>query len=123
MGRRKHAAERCFGGAAGWKWRSLVLAAAVVGWGSHAHAKQVWIVEFRLPQWRTMHFPTTEKAEQHLRTVKKLGCEATKHDHNGHVDVRYRCVKWKQMKLATDQEAHQWVHWLQRIGFQTVHEH
>ena len=102
---------------------AAVLAATLLLTASYAHARQVWIVEFRLPQWKTMHFSSAAKADQHLRTVKQLGCEATKQDHDGHIDVRYRCVKWKQMKLATDEEAHKWVHWLNHIGFQTSHEH
>ena len=108
----------------GRSWGAALLALLVVLSNVQiAAARQVWIVEFRLPQWKTMHFSSAAKAEQHLQTVKKLGCEAQKHDHDGHVDVRYRCTQWKQMKLATDEEAHRWVHWLKRIGFQTAHEH
>lgn len=88
-----------------------------------ANSNQAWVVEFRLPQWKTMHFSAEPKAEQHLATVKKLGCEAKLLDHEGHFDVRYRCAKWKRMVLDTDAEAHLWVRWLKQVGFETVHEH
>ena len=90
---------------------------------SSANSNQPWVVEFRLPGWKTMHFSGEEKAEHHLVTVKKLGCEAQKLSHDNHYDVRYRCVKWKQMTLDTDAEAHLWVRWLKQVGFETIHEH
>ena len=102
----------------------LGIAAAVLLLGATAaRAEQAWIVQFRLTQWKTMHFSSETKAKTHLQTVQKLGCEAKSFAHDGHTDVRYRCPNWKQMKLATDEEAHKWQRWLKQVGFQTIHEH
>ena len=106
------------------RWMKVCATAVLLaGACSVAMAKQPWVVEFRLEKWQTMHFASDNAAARHLTVVKKLGCEAEKHQHNGHYDVRYRCPNWKQMTLATDDEAHQWVHWLKIVGFETAHEH
>jgi hypothetical protein len=88
-----------------------------------ARSEQAWLVDFRLRQWKSMHFDSEKQADVHYRTVKQLGCEVRKFAHNGHTDVKYRCPRWKQMKLETDKEAHQWVRWLKKVGFETRHEH
>lgn len=102
---------------------AALLCAAVSLAPTPTQAADGFTVDFRLQQWRTMHFDDGVKAEKHLKTVKDLGGEAIKENHNGHVDVRYRCVAWKQMRVDSDDEAHQWERWLKSVGFETRHTH
>jgi len=81
------------------------------------------IVRYQLSDWKTKHIHDSKKAETIASTLKKLGCELKKHEHNGHIDVRYRCPKWRQLDLKTHAEAHQWETWLKEYGFQTEHKH
>ena len=97
----------------------ILLATAV----NTARAEKVWTVDFRLQQWKSMHFNSAKQANAHFEIVTKLGCEAKKFAHGGHTDVKYRCPRWKQMKLASDEEAHRWVRWLKNVGFETRHQH
>lgn len=80
-------------------------------------------IAYRLTAGKTMHFDDSKKAGEHLATVKKLGCEVSQEDHEGHGDVVYRCPKWKALTLADDKLAHQWGEWLKGAGFETLHGH
>ena len=80
-------------------------------------------VRYRAKEWQAKHIHDTKKAEKIADTLKSLGCEVEKNDHNGHLDVRYRCPDWKDLELKTHKEAHQWEDWLKEYGFETQHEH
>ena len=80
-------------------------------------------IAYRLPKWKTLHFDDSTKASQHLAAVKKLGCEAKKDNHGGHIDVSYRTSKWQSLEVANDKLAHQWEAWLKGAGFETLHGH
>lgn len=86
-------------------------------------AAEKYTVDFRLTQWKTLHFDLEKTANQRYKTLKSLGCEVKKHAHNGHTDVSYRQVKWQTLAFKTDKEAHQWERWLKVMGFQTRHVH
>ena len=88
-----------------------------------ARAAEKEIVEYRLEDWYTVEFEDKDKAKTHYDTVKKLGCEAKQEDHDGHIDVTYRCTKWKKMSLKTHKDAHKWLDWLEASGFEAKHEH
>jgi hypothetical protein len=108
--------------------KSLFAAAMALGVFSgmisqSATAAEPYVVQFRLPKWKTMHFGETAKAETHLATVKKLGCEVKAGDHGGHIDVSYRCPEWRSLAVQTDDGAHKWEKWLRASGFETTHEH
>ena len=90
---------------------------------SDAFAAGKEIVAYRLAKAKTLEFEDTKKADQHYSTVKKLGCEAKKDNHNGHVDVTYRCSKWRQLELDSHKAAHAWERWLKASGFETKHTH
>ncbi len=97
---------------------SLALATLM---GATASAEE--IVRYRLPDWKQQHLHDSAKATKIAETLKKLGCEVNKSDHNGHIDVKYRCPEWRQLKLDTHDEAHKWESWLKEFKFQTEHKH
>ena len=80
-------------------------------------------VAYRLRQTKTVHFDDAGKAQLHLETVRKLGCEAVMDSHGGHMDVSYRLTSWKALTLVSDQTAHQWEDWMKKSGFETLHAH
>lgn len=81
------------------------------------------IVRYRLPDWKRKHLHDAAKATKITETLKKLGCEVKKADHNGHIDVTYRCPQWKQLDLKSHDEAHKWEAWFKEFHFQTEHKH
>ncbi|WP_459556823.1 hypothetical protein [Lacunimicrobium album] len=89
--------------------------------GDHDHSGEV--LGFQLKDWKESHFEDAAKAEQHLQTLKKLGCEAEKSGHAGHIDIRYRAKEWKTMTAANHDLAHQWEGWLKEAGFDVFHGH
>ena len=80
-------------------------------------------IAFRLPAGHTMHFNEPSLAEQHLAAVRKLGCEANKDQHEGHIDVSYRTVNWKSLDLTSPALTQQWEAWLKGAGFETLRGH
>lgn len=101
----------------------VALAAATFLNGTSAEAAENEVVEYRLAQWKTIHFDDAKAAKTHVDAVKKLGCEVKQDDHGGHIDVTYRCAEWKKMSLKTHSDAHKWEDWLKKSGFQTKHVH
>lgn len=81
------------------------------------------IVRYRLPDWKRKHLHDVGKADKIVETLKKLGCEVEKLDHNGHVDVKYRCPEWRQIKPATHDEAVRWEKWFKEFYFLVEHKH
>ncbi|MBD3674517.1 MAG: hypothetical protein HUJ26_13425 [Planctomycetaceae bacterium] len=80
-------------------------------------------IAFRLVKAKTMHFDDSKTAEQHLATVKKLGCKASSESHGDHIDVTYECANWNSLTVANHELAHQWQGWMKGAGFQTIHGH
>ena len=81
------------------------------------------LVRYQAKEWQGKHIHDAEKVKTIAETLTNLGCEVTKHDHNGHTDLKYRCEEWKQLELETHEEAHQWENWLKEYGFETEHKH
>ena len=81
------------------------------------------IVRYQLPQWKAKHIHDAKKADTIAATLKKLGCELKKHQHNGHIDVQYRCPRWRELKLDSHADAHKWEKWLKEFEFKTEHKH
>lgn len=105
---------------------TAVLLAAVLALSmsnASAFAADKELVQYRLASWKSIHFDDAKQADVHLKTVKMLGCEATKSAHGGHTDVKYRCVNWQQIELPTHNAAHAWERWLKASGFETKHAH
>ena len=90
---------------------------------SNASAASKEVIEFRLAKWKSAHFNSEKDSQTVVDTLKQLGCEASKHAHDGHTDVTYRCVTWKTISAKTHDEAHKWEKWLQAYGFETKHVH
>ena len=55
----------------------------------HDHAE---VVAFQLTEWHEQHFDDAQKAAQHFKAIKYLGCEVKQSQHDGHTDVVYRGV-------------------------------
>ncbi|MAI31680.1 MAG: hypothetical protein CBE00_03530 [Planctomycetaceae bacterium TMED240] len=81
------------------------------------------IVRYQLTEWKAKHIHDAKKADTIMQTLKKLGCELKKNQHNGHIDVKYRCVKWHELKLNSHADAHKWEKWLKEFNFKTEHKH
>jgi hypothetical protein len=90
---------------------------------STVSASAAEIVRYRLPDWKAKHLHDAAKADKIADTLKKLGCEVTKADHNGHIDVKYRCPEWRQLSLDSHEEATKWEAWFKEFRFQTEHKH
>lgn len=88
-----------------------------------AKAADKEIVEYRLSDWKTFEFEDKAKATAHADAIKKLGGEVRQEDHDGHIDVTYRCPQWKKISLKTHADAHEWEKWLKASGFETKHSH
>lgn len=98
------------------------VAVALVGSG-HLSAAEPPSIAYRLKQTKTLHFDESRKADLHLETVKKLGCEAVMENHGGHMDVSYRLTSWKSITMADEATAHKWEDWMKKSGFETLHAH
>ncbi len=77
------------------------------------------VVRYRLTDWKRKHLHDSAKAEKITDVLKKLGCEVEKADHNGHIDVKYRCPQWRQISLESAEEATRWQRWFKEYQFQT----
>ena len=99
----------------------ILLAIAMIALPTFAVGDE--IVRYQLTDWKAKHVHDAKKVETIVGTLKKLGCEVEKHDHDGHADVKYRCPKWHQLKLKSHDEAHKWEAWLKEFEFKTEHKH
>ena len=95
---------------------ALAVASPMVATGT-ATAEEV--VRYRLETWKRKHLHDVDKAERIIDTLKKLGCEVEQFDHNGHIDVKYRCPQWRQINPETRDEAVRWERWFKAYSFQT----
>ena len=99
----------------------LLLAVALAVIPSLAMADE--IVRYQLKDWKAKHIHDAKKAVTISTTLKRLGCELQQSQHNGHIDLKYRCPKWRQLKLDSHEEAHKWEKWLKEFEFKTEHKH
>ncbi|GAA4464317.1 hypothetical protein [Novipirellula rosea] len=81
------------------------------------------VVRYQLKDWKAKHIHDTKKADTIAKTLKKLGCEVKTDQHNGHLDVKYRCPEWHELKLDSHDDAHKWEKWLKEFHFTTEHKH
>ncbi|MEM9828593.1 MAG: hypothetical protein AAF958_18545 [Planctomycetota bacterium] len=77
------------------------------------------VVRYQCPQWKAKHIHDAKKVKTIEATLKKLKCETSRSQHNGHIDLKYRCQKWTELKLKTREEADKWEKWLKQYGFNT----
>jgi hypothetical protein len=101
----------------------LTLTFALATFTSSARAAEREVVAYRLANWKTIHFDDSRRADIHVQTIKRLGCEVKSGDHGGHIDVSYRCTEWREISLDSHDKAHEWEGWLKASGFETRHQH
>ncbi|TWU59268.1 hypothetical protein Poly51_20550 [Rubripirellula tenax] len=102
-------------------FRRMTLAVALMALPGFAVAGEM--VRYQCKEWKAKHIHDEKKADTISATLKKLGCEMKKDQHDGHIDVKYRCPEWRELKLDSHDEAHKWEKWLKEYGFQTEHKH
>ncbi|TWU39891.1 hypothetical protein Q31b_32070 [Novipirellula aureliae] len=101
----------------------ILLMAAAFGLLSSGLATADETVRYQCPEWKAKHIHDEAKADTIEKTLKKLKCEVERSEHNGHIDLKYRCKEWHTLKLDTHDEAHKWESWLKAFGFNTEHKH
>lgn len=87
----------------------------------HEHAAEV--IAIHLPGGKELPFTDLELAQQHLRAVEALGCEASLATEGDVTTVTYRCDEWKTITVANHELAEQWMAWMKAAGFDTSHGH
>ena len=80
-------------------------------------------VEYRLSDWKSLHFKDAAKAAAYVKTFKSLHIEYKQSSHGDHIDVSYRCPKWQTLTLKSHSDAHNWQDFLKKVGFETKHAH
>lgn len=86
-------------------------------------AAEIERVEYRLTDWKSVHAKDASQAATYVRTFKSLFVECKQVSHGDHIDVSFRCPSWQTLTLKSHAEAHQWQGFLQKVGFETKHEH
>ncbi|TWT52374.1 hypothetical protein [Allorhodopirellula solitaria] len=102
---------------------ALVVTLVSMGTASSQTAAASEVVSYRCEKWTVRHEHDAKQADQIVETLKKLKVEVEKHDHNGHIDIKYRCPKWLSHKTTTHENAHKLQNWLNALKFETKHEH
>lgn len=77
-------------------------------------------IVFRIAQWQVKHVHDAAKADELMASLKKVGCEVATENHNGHIDLKYRCANWTPITVENDNYATQWSNWLIGQGAETV---
>ena len=81
------------------------------------------VVHFQCKEWKAKHIHSEKNAQKITDTMKKLGIEVKQEKHNGHFDVKYRCVKQRDMPVKSHAEAVKWEKWFKEYGFRVYHTH
>ena len=77
-------------------------------------------IGFRQPNWQKKHIHNVAEADKLIASLKKIGCEVIKNDHNGHLDISFRCEAWKTITVQNEAFQKQWSTWLGQNGLETV---
>ena len=85
--------------------------------------KQREVVQYRLNDWKSQHTHEAEKTSQLIALMRGMGCEVESASHNGHTDVKMRCLEWMEIELDSHDAAHSWQAFLKEMGFEVKHEH
>ena len=81
------------------------------------------VVHFQCKEWKAKHIHDAKKADKIAATLKKLKCEIKKEQHNGHIDIKYRCEKQMDLPVKSHAEAMKWEKWFKEYGFKVYHTH
>ena len=101
----------------------LVLCAGGQFCASQNSASAAEVVHFQCKEWKAKHIHDTKAADTIAKTLNKLGCETKQEQHNGHIDIKYRCVKQKDLPVKSHAEAVKWEKWFKEYGFKVYHTH
>jgi len=88
--------------------------------GATVPAQNTKTIGFRSVAWQHKHIHDMAAAAKLIESLEKIGCEVIQEDHNGHLDVRFRCANWKSITVENDDFAKQWTAWLAGNGLETV---
>lgn len=81
------------------------------------------VVHYQLKEWKAKHIHDIKKVETIEKTFKQLKVETKRADHNGHVDLKYRCPKKMMLPVKSHEEAMKWEKWFKEYGFKVYHTH
>ena len=76
-------------------------------------------VRFILPGPRVAHLQCDRCADTLQSTLKQLGVDTTRIEHQSHTDVRYECPQWRVAVVDAHSNADDWRRWLRDKGFAT----
>ena len=100
----------------------MLIGLALITTTSHS-TDQIERVDYRLADWKSLHFKDAKQAASYVKTFKAIGVDHKQESHGDHIDVTFRCPKWRTLRLKTHKDAHQWEGFLKKIGFETKHDH
>ena len=101
----------------------LVLFVPAVGVTSPSIAVAAEVVHYQCKDWKAKHIHDAKKAETIAKTMKNLKVEVSQSQHNGHIDLKYRCVKERSLSVKSHKEALDWEKWFKEYGFKAYHTH
>lgn len=118
-----------------WKTITLKTAAEVKQWDEWLASKGFFVVhntpgkehketvQYKMDDWKTLHFKSTQENEAYIAMFKMLGCETKMEKHGDHEDVMVRCATWGNMGVPNHSEAAAWMGVLEKLGFAVDHHH
>ncbi len=80
-------------------------------------------VAYQLSETRTLHIHDAEEAKYTQDVLEMLGCQVSRSEHNGQIDLQFTCPEWKTIGCNGCPTAHGWQDWLKQQGFATKHSH
>ena len=88
--------------------------------GSGQQAITASRIGYRMTGWKTIHGDGSPQQAETISALQRIGCEVTRNDHAGHVDISYRCPSWRSFPVENDEQAREWHNWLVEQAFETV---
>ena len=90
--------------------------------GDDAAAKKPGKVRlsFRTNKKTSLHIHSAKEADETEKVLKQLGCEVTRAEHDGHIDLAFECKFWKTLNLKDQAESAKWNEWLVKHNFAIV---
>lgn len=77
-------------------------------------------ISFRTIKPVSAHFTSQQDLEATEKTLKQLGCETKRAQHDGHIDLTYESKFWRSLSLKESAEVDKWNKWLASKGFSVV---
>lgn len=77
-------------------------------------------ISFRTIKKTSLHLNSEKEVAETEKVLKQLGCETSRSQHNGHIDLSFECPYWRSLNLKDQAEATKWVEWLTKHKFALV---